>query len=152
MLSVRLLPEDILLSMRTILTILLALALCILIAGCSSPPPKPVKVSGKITNGKQVLTVPTGARLTVNFIRIFDEPKPLTMFGATYHNDDGSFEVPGPDGQGLPPGKYRVVLKMLPPPAELQDMNTRFDAANSPINLDITSEDPINIDLSSYGK
>jgi hypothetical protein len=29
---------------------------------------------------------------------------------AVFKSEDGTFAVPGPDGQGIPPGKYRVSL------------------------------------------
>jgi hypothetical protein len=33
-------------------------------------------------------------------------------FAAAYNPDDGNFQVLGKDGQGLPPGKYRISLQL----------------------------------------
>ena len=83
------------------------------------------------------------------------------MYGANVA-EDGSFDVPGVDGDGIPPGKYRVALILRPgrdrsekaqdPKAKKADpdkdyLNGEFGPENSPIVREITRPRPLVIDL-----
>jgi hypothetical protein len=130
-------------------------------AGCSGS--KKVIVTGKLTNGgKSVLPERRGG-LTMVF-----SPDPATgnTFPAGFSAADDTFDVPGPDRRGIPAGKYRVTLSMMPPtttadgkdlsPAVMQSLqhqadqfNNKYSGTNSPIVVDVTGPN-LDIDLTKY--
>jgi hypothetical protein len=79
-------------------------------------------------------------------------------FSAALDPETGTFEVPGPDGRGIPAGKYRVAVSLrqrtAPPNSSgkkfdrdkdlLQD---RFNDKASPIIREITTKSDLTIDL-----
>ncbi len=79
------------------------------------------------------------------FVPVAAGEKTFDTYAAVY-NKDGSFEVAGKDGKGLPPGKYRVTLEHL---KQKQDLfNGAFNGANTPIVREVTdSSKEIVIDL-----
>jgi hypothetical protein len=64
----------------------------------------------------------------------------------TIADDEGHFDLPGPDGTGLPPGKYRIGVRQWDPYPNLDQLKGRFDAKTSPIVRDVTGDEII-IDL-----
>lgn len=87
------------------------------LAGCD--PGNTVHVSGHLLKGGQPYVAPDDQTIGVTFYAmagqleskaaaVVDEP-----FAATY-GKDGAFEVPGREGRGIPPGKYRVVVIRKP--------------------------------------
>src|SRR5262245_42455745 len=84
------------------------------LAGCGSS--NRIHVQGRLVKGGSPFTPPEGASNQVVFVAVDvkgdserniarDEP-----FAAAVNQEDGTFEVLGPDGTGIPPGKYRVAV------------------------------------------
>lgn len=92
----------------------------LLFAGCG---PRMVKVEGKLLNNGQPYTPPPGAHLSLSFVGS-GEGGP-TIYPATINPGDSSFTAPGPNGGGVPPGKYKIQLNLAPEstdPASLAKM------------------------------
>ena len=83
-----------------------------MISGCGSS--QGISVQGKLTKGGVKYEVPADQKLHLTFYLIEPsneagrpEAKGQTYMAA-YKYEDGTFTVGGPEGQGIPPGKYRV--------------------------------------------
>ena len=132
--------------------------LLVAVSGCNTGPKK-VLLKGKLTNnGKSVLPERRGG-LTIVFA-----PEPAAggqTFPTHLNPTDDTYEVPG-----IPLGKYKVNLSMMPPtttadgedlsPATAQSLqhqsdqfNNKYSAANSPIVVEVTGPN-LDIDLSQY--
>ena len=79
-----------------------------------------VWVTGKLLQGGAPYKAPEGQSASLTFVAIETQD----ASGRTIKNtdqyqadleDDGSYKVPGPEGKGIPPGKYRIAVtqKML---------------------------------------
>jgi hypothetical protein len=85
-----------------------------LLTGCGSS--GSVKVTGRLLQGGAPYAVPDGQRigLTLHAIEARDGSGKLVAgnepFPAQVNPADGTFRVPGPEGYGVPPGKYRLAL------------------------------------------
>ena len=146
--------------------ILVPLALAI--AGCGSS--QGTWVQGKLTKGGAKYVVPADQRLNMTFYSMepFNDGSRTIPAGqaymAVFKSEDGTFTVTGPDGQGIPPGKYRVsVTQELTRDAidkineNVQRNQKLFDrdtdmlkgqfGAKSPIVLEIKDSTEVTIDL-----
>lgn len=143
--------------------VLAALAL----AGCDSADRVPVQ--GVILKNGVPFTPPEGQSNQVVFIAIdvrADSGKSIGKdepFAAIVNQSDATFEVPGPDGRGIPPGKYRVsvtqkqrtkhtVDKPKRPGLGLVDRDTDllgelYGPSNSPLIVEVTRPERLTIDL-----
>lgn len=141
----------------------LALAVGVLACGCGSGETV-VKVRGKLIKGGQPYqakvtgsNLPPGeegmAEVTFYPVKsdnevIADEEGAPTVVGAEMATvkEDGTFELLGPKGKGIPPGKYRIVVKHIDPTgADL--LKAFFNEQNSRITRDVTEGAEIIIDL-----
>jgi hypothetical protein len=95
--------------------IVCALALLAGLAGCGKSD-QHVKIKGKLVKGgapyqPKIEGLPPGDNgLRVGFIRT-DGGREGEDFYAKVDPATGAFEVPGPDGKGIPPGKYKVTVR-----------------------------------------
>lgn len=122
-----------------------------LATGCSSgPEPKRVMAKGRLHYNGQPPKISPQASVSIGFFPIEDEGKLGRRISASYDHENKSFTVPGPDGHGIPPGKYRIAIMLILPDnvPELANVNETFGAANTQILRDIQTEEPISIDLS----
>jgi hypothetical protein len=99
--------------MRSHRHLLLCALIALLCAGCGSS--GLIKAKGRIMKGGQPYLANDGEGL-----RIFFEPLEIPQgsthydsFAAEYHAEDGTFQVQGKNGLGLPPGHYRVSLQLM---------------------------------------
>ena len=68
----------------------------------------PLSNLGKITtDGTTIIPVGEGG-LSVVFMPVVAVRQDSTSYAANYDKKAGTFEVPGPDGKGIPVGKYRL--------------------------------------------
>lgn len=84
-------------------------ALCL--AGCGSG--DTVWVTGVLQKGGEVYKPPEGRKLSLYFCPIKDgtSGRPIgEVEMADYDSNNGTFTVPGREGYGIPPGKYRIAL------------------------------------------
>jgi hypothetical protein len=106
---------------------------------------------GKITRGGQPLQVDKarhGGYANVELVFV-----PLDRAGrqfTTKAGEDGAFEVLLPEGQTIPPGKYRIAVHQWNPQPKTDELGGRFSEQNSPIVRDITGgQQELVIDLAS---
>jgi hypothetical protein len=115
--------------------ILLPLALLIaassLLPGCGGGG-NAVRVSGRLVKGGAKYTPPEGQRLTITLYSIESKDEngkdiKNEPYLATIDPDGESFTVPGKDGYGIPPGKYRIAI--------IQKMTREaLEAAKNPVH------------------
>jgi hypothetical protein len=82
-----------------------------LVAGCGRG--DTIWVTGVLQKGGQIYEPPAGRKLALYFCPIKDgtsgDPTGDEEM-ANYNSKDGSFTVPGSDGYGILPGKYRIAV------------------------------------------
>ena len=124
------------------------------LSGCTSSGGKLIMAKGQLLNKQKPLKVASNMGVSVLFIPLVDESKHHDTYPADPLNEDAIFVVPGKNGKGIPPGKYRIAINFLmvgTPPPEIQRMNELFDRQTSGIVREVTSEELIVIDLSKPG-
>jgi hypothetical protein len=98
--------------MRRLQTLLLSALMVLLATGCGGS--NFIKAKGRVVKGGEPYHTPEGEGL-----RIFFAPEQTSdaehydSYAAAYDPDDGTFEVIGKDGRGLPPGQYRVGIQLM---------------------------------------
>lgn len=139
------------------------LALILLVAlgvtGCGSN----VRVTGKVSKGGQPVNPVKGMHMAVGFHPVAEadggKSKEPDLYAANV-KDDGTFDVPGVDGDGIPPGKYRVSVILSTgrdrsgakktgnvDTSEKDILNGAFGPDNSPIIREVKSSTYLEIDL-----
>ncbi len=81
------------------------------LAGCGGD--DKIWVTGVLQKGGQTYSPPDGHKLTLHFCPMRDgsSGKPTgDVEMADYNPKDGSFTVPGRDGSGILPGRYRIAI------------------------------------------
>jgi hypothetical protein len=132
--------------------------------GCGGP--KTVWITGKVVKGEAPYTPPDGQSIGVTFYALDAGKEP---YSAEFNPADATFRVPGRDGRGIPPGKYRVAVNRSPkrgtqPPAaakgksrtvkpdrDLDYLKGEFGSENSPIVRELMSSCDLTINLDSPG-
>ena len=138
--------------------------------GCGGPG-NTVWVSGKVLKGGSKYTPPEGQVLGLTFYAMeIRDPSGTTVkssepFEADVNDAEGTFNVPGPEGRGIPPGKYRVAVtqKMLreafeaarpkaapgkkPITRETDFLDDKFGPTTSPIVREIKESTELMVDL-----
>jgi len=84
--------------------------LCACLAGCGG---SKHKVQGKIVKGGQPYGLSEKGVFQLSFVPA--EGKTTQIYNATVNSKDGTFEIVGPDGKGIPAGKYKVQLVAMDP-------------------------------------
>lgn len=71
-----------------------------------------VSVTGKLLKGGAAYAAPEGQRVGITFYTMTEAggPRGSEPYAAQWNPADGTFTVPGRDGRGIPPGKYRVSI------------------------------------------
>jgi hypothetical protein len=136
------------------------------VAGCGSS--NRVHVEGVLLKGGSPLTPPEGASNQMVFLAMDVKGDSDKAIGANEPfaaivNEDGTFNVPGPDGTGIPAGKYRVSITQKyrtkhtidkpKRPGELAiDRDTdllrdRYSATTSPLVVEVTTSEKLTLDL-----
>jgi hypothetical protein len=88
---------------------LAALGLLVL-AGCGGD--GRLTTRGRLVKGGAPFTVPEEEYVRVTFFPITADGKPpKNTYASTYNGADGTFRAHGPDGKGIPPGKYRIAIE-----------------------------------------
>jgi hypothetical protein len=67
---------------------------------------------------------------------------PATVIDAS----EGTFELTGPDGKGIPPGRYRVAV-LLAPIGSADAFKGKYDRDNSKIEVELKDGEDLVIDL-----
>jgi hypothetical protein len=117
----------------------------LLVLGCGKS--SFIKAKGRIVKGGQPYLTQEGEGLRI-FFSPLEAPtgQQYDSFAAIYEPDNGSFQVVGKDGQGLPPGKYRVGLQLMKSKEDL--LKGALLGKKSPFTLEVTGgSDDLVIDL-----
>lgn len=125
---------------QSVLALAACLTLSLLVSGCGGG----VKPRGKVTNEGKPLTVSDKGLFVMSFILDGNS-------GKAYEVDtkrDGTFTVPGPDGHGIPPGKYRISVEQFDPYPTTDLLMGKFKGPKSPIVRDVSGSGSLDIDLS----
>jgi hypothetical protein len=121
------------------------LLISLLALGCGSS--SRMRAKGSILKGGQPYRTNPGEGLRIIFAPL-DPPTgtQYDSFAAAYDPSDGSFEVMGKDGQGLPPGKYRISLQLMSKKEDL--WGGQLMGKKSPFTCEVTAAtDRVLIDL-----
>jgi len=139
--------------------ILTALALCTaLLVGCGKDDgaggPR-VKPKGRILKGGLPLQFtenpnsrlpPGDPGMQVLFIKVGTADAGTEIPAKIIDAKDGTFELTGGDGKGIPPGRYRIAV-ILAPVGGTDVFKGKFDKTNSKIERDITGNEDLVIDV-----
>jgi hypothetical protein len=123
--------------MRLTLRILVCAVIAASALGCGNS--GLIKAKGRVVKGGQPFLAPEGEGVR----RVFEPasiPQGATQydsFAAEYHPDDGTFEVQGKNGLGLPPGAYRVSLQILQHKEDV--LNGGATGKKSPFTCEVTN-------------
>ena len=127
-------------------------AAVLLFAGCGGGGDKVVRVTGTVSNAGQPLEVrgrDVGIGMVqVEFQRLGDNGQPIGGPETVQADAAGAFVVPGPKGQGIPPGKYRIAVRQWDPFPQVDKLAGRFDPEHTPIVREIAAAGEVEIDLS----
>jgi hypothetical protein len=117
--------------------ICLTVGVCLLLlSGCGGD--GRLTTRGRIVKGGAPFTVPEQERVRVTFFPVTaDGRPPLNTYIAVYNRADGSFRASGPDGKGVPPGKYRIAVEHERKRKDL--FKGAYDGDRSPFVFDIDS-------------
>jgi hypothetical protein len=90
---------------------LLAAGLCLwVLSGCGGN--GRLRTKGRVVKGGVPLTVPEEEYVRVTFFPVTADGKPpKNTYAVRYNGADGTFRAVGPDGKGIPPGKYRIAVE-----------------------------------------
>ena len=98
--------------MRSLRRLLPGLLIGLLALGCGRS--GFIKARGCITKGGQPFLAGAGQGLRIFFVPLATpEGSRYDSYAAEYDPEAGTFQVRGKDGQGLPPGSYRVTLQLM---------------------------------------
>ena len=107
-----------------------------LLCGCGGS--GKLKARGQILKGGAPFTVPEEEYVRITFHPIpADGQRATNTYVAVYNHSDGRFTVVGADGNGLPPGKYRVAVEHERKRRDL--FKGAYDAEKSPFVFDVDS-------------
>jgi hypothetical protein len=129
--------------------------------GCNRSGPggeKKSVIKGRVTNAGNVIPVkPMVGIFKVRFYRMQNDADDKTAdpFDAVVDTQTGNFEVKGPDGKGIPSGKYRITIQQFdsfpssPDKADEADAyKGKFAPGKSPIIREVGASGEIIIDVS----
>jgi hypothetical protein len=120
------------------------------LVGCSAKSTDALPVRGKLTNNGEPLQVKGReiglGYIELHFYRINDDGSIDKDPADAAVDEAGEFTIRGRDGQGLPPGKYKVTVRQLDPAPDNDKLQGRFNLQKSPIVRQVTGEE-ISIDL-----
>ena len=89
-----------------------AIVMCVALVGCDGS--GRLNTKGRLVKGGQAYTVPAEDHVRVTFYQLTpDGTTGKNSYIAAFNNADGTFKAVGPDGNGIPPGRYRVCVEHL---------------------------------------
>lgn len=118
---------------------LTVLGLLLLGSGCGSS--AHVDVRGKVLYNGQPYKLRPQEQLQITFLGGGTGADQIST-AATFHEADSSFQVPGPTGQGLPPGDYKIAVDSLiyGSSAKGQDrLGEHFTPNSTPLHYTVTT-------------
>src|SRR5262245_61761292 len=120
--------------------LVVALAVCLLPAGCEKGPST---VKGTVLRDKKPIPVSATGVVQVTLIPDVPPGTPFTTYIGRC-NPDGTFEV-----LGVKPGKYKVAVEQFDPSPQTDKLEGAFSATKTTIVRDIDGKKPVEIDLAN---
>jgi hypothetical protein len=125
--------------MRLIRLSCAALLVCAGLTGCGGD--GRLNAKGRVVKGGQPYTVPRDDHVRVTFYQLApDGTTEKNSYIAALDNADGTFRAVGPDGRGIPPGRYQVCVEQLRKRADL--FRGPYNSDATPFVFDIDSKTP----------
>jgi hypothetical protein len=118
-----------------VVSILIAITLAITAIGCNSS--KTIKVKGHLVKNGEPYIVGENEGLRIFFVPESAPEDSYDSFSALYDRADGSFRVTGKDGQGMPPGNYRIALELRLNRSD--QLHGEFSSKKTPLTCTIDS-------------
>jgi hypothetical protein len=129
------------------LRVLTVVVLAILLVGCGSGR---IKARGRLVKNGEPFVPGEREVVHIAFFALNEDPK-AKSYVVKFDRQDGTFQVTGSDGKGLPPGKYRVAVSLIKDHKDA--LNGAFDLKNSPFLCDVdNSSEEISLDLATPSK
>ncbi|MCS6864979.1 MAG: hypothetical protein RMJ56_06800 [Gemmataceae bacterium] len=135
------------------------LCLCLfVVVGCSNPAPVAegrTKPRGRILDNGLPIKVDTSnlppgdPGLQVTFIKIGGVDAGTEYEATITDSTNGSFELIGTDGKGIPPGEYRVAI-VLAPFGSNDLLKGKFSREKSKIHVEVKPNENVVIDIAKY--
>ncbi len=117
--------------------------LALVMAGCGS---SHFRATGKITEKGAPIKLSDKGYIAMSFISTTD----FEVYATQVNKQDGTFVIVGRDATGVPPGKYRVVVKVVDPyPSTKDKFQDKYSEKNTPLVREVNGKDEILIDLGS---
>lgn len=125
-------------------------AMLLPLTGCARGEPR-YTVTGRIHNGGKPLPVkPMVGRLNVLFYPVKEEGGKVVDPQQAVVKDDGTFSVPGTQGNGIPPGKYKIAVTWQDDyPLGPDKLKGAYKLEKTQIVRDVDGEKEIVIDVSN---
>jgi len=104
-----------------------------------------VKITGTLKTNDKPLKIDSNGSVTVIFSPIVEKDAHFTTYTGIYRTEDPTFVI-----NEIPEGKYKVSLlcMVLEQTREIQDINEKFSAQNTPIVREVKGGiEPLVIDL-----
>jgi hypothetical protein len=105
----------------------------LVVGGCSRD--GKLQVTGKVLKGGAPLSVPEDEYVRITFFPVTEGGPPKNTYAASYNHKDGTFRATGADGQGIPPGKYRIAVEHEKNRRDL--LKGAYDGDRSPFVFDV---------------
>ncbi len=119
--------------LRNALAVMIALGLCLSLAGCGSGK---LRTRGQVVKGGQPFVPKEDESVRVTFVPILPDGKPpRDHYHAEFDPTDATFVSAGKDLEGMPPGKYRVAVIHQKNKRDL--FKGKFDENQSPFVFEI---------------
>ena len=134
--------------MNLYLRLLVVMLLGCLVAGCGQ---SQVKARGRLVKSGQPFVPSEKEIVHVAFFPAGEESASSKSYVVKFNRQDGTFQVIGTDGKGLPPGKYRVTVSVMK--GHQDQFKGAFNVQNSPFLCDVSSaSSEITVDLDTPAK
>jgi hypothetical protein len=96
-----------------------------------------IKARGRVVKDGQAYTLAAGEGLRMIFLpQAAPDGEHYDSYPAVFHPEEGTFEVVGKEGKGLPAGKYTVSLELMKNKEDL--FKGHLFGKNSPILLEVS--------------
>jgi hypothetical protein len=96
-----------------------------------------INAKGHVMKAGRPFLLPDGQVLRIFFAPTNTEGTRYDSYAGSYDPEDGSFEVVGKDGRGLPPGTYNVGIQVMEKKEDL--LGGKLLGPKSGITLDVTA-------------